>query len=59
MLPHSSVLLIVIDGGLKIWYQKIFSQFMVVVWFLVCFFVFVFLFLLNVVNSYFIQTGEK
>lgn len=42
MLPHSSVLLlIVIDGGLKIWYQKIFSQFMVVVWFLVCFCFFV------------------
>lgn len=35
MLPYSSVLLIVIDGGLKIWCQKIFSQFMVVlcVWF--------------------------
>lgn len=30
MLPYSSVLLIVIDGGLKIWCQKIFSQFMVV-----------------------------
>lgn len=53
MLPYSSVLLlIVIDGGLKIWCQKIFSQFMVVL----CF-----LFLLNVVisYSYFIQTGEK
>lgn len=55
MLPYSSVLLIVIDGGLKIWCQKIFSQFMVVL----C--VFFFLFLLNVVisYSYFIQTGEK
>lgn len=53
MLPYSSVLLIVIDGGLKIWCQKIFSQFMVVLCGV--------FFLLNIVisYSYFIQTGEK
>lgn len=57
MLPYSSVLLIVINGGLKIWCQKIFSQFMVVL----CVFFVLFLFFLNVVisYSYFIQTGEK